>query len=199
MNIYETNIHLKQQIKARIELRYLIRNTKVGFILEDLLISLIILWAAWKWGDWRHWKQYYPTILFLALGNFIYLFFSFDKPLWRFTTFISSKLAETLMTFLIFPCVILLFLPYFPKQGIVKKTLYVCFWTLLFLFIEWWAIKIHHFAHYNGWSLLYSAIFNLGMFTLIQIHYKKPPWAWLISLITAVIIIIVFKLPLLSK
>jgi len=164
--------------------------------MEDILLTIIVLAVSFIWGDWRHWKQYYPTILFWALGNFIYIHLTVDKPLWRFTTHIPTSVAELLMTLVIFPCVIFLFLPYFPKQNMVNKLLYICLWTLIFSLIECRAVKIGHFTYYNGWNLTYSVIFNLGMFTLLQIHYKYPRWAWLISFLTAVLIMTYFKIPL---
>ncbi|MDR3539579.1 MAG: hypothetical protein P4L69_01215 [Desulfosporosinus sp.] len=167
--------------------------------MEDSLLTIITLVITWKWGDWKHWKQYYSTILFWALGNLIYLYLTFDKPLWEFTTIIPQPLADLLMSLLIFPCVCLLFLPHFPNKKIVKKLLYIGLWVFLFSFVELWALQIHHFAYANGWKFLYSVIFNMGMFTLLQIHYKEPRWAWIISLIAGVSIMIIFKIPLNHK
>lgn len=164
--------------------------------MEETLLTLIVLVITLKWGDWRHWKQYYPTILFWALGNFIYLYLTFKKPLWKFTTSIPTSLADNLMTLIILPCSSLLFLPYFPERSRVKKLLYICLWVFIFSFIEWWALEIRHFSHFNGWNLIHSIIFNLGMFTLLRIHYKDPRWAWLISLIVAIFIMTYFKIPL---
>jgi len=167
--------------------------------MEDPLLTIIILAVAWQWGDWKHWKQYHPTILFWALGNFIYLFLTIDKPLWKFTTIIPASLANILISLVIFPCIGLLYLPYFPNKSIVKKLLYIGLWVFIFSLIEWWALRIHHYAHLDGWKLSYSVIFDIGMFTLLQIHYKAPRWAYLISLIAGVSIMILFKIPLHNK
>ncbi|HBW38930.1 CBO0543 family protein [Desulfosporosinus sp. BICA1-9] len=164
--------------------------------MEEPLLTIIVLAITFQWGDWRHWKQYYPTILFWGLGNFIYLHLTKDKPLWKFNTIIPTSLADVLMTLVIFPCVAFLFFPYFPKRCNIKKLLYICIWVFIFSWIEWWALEIGHFAYFNGWKLTYSVIFNLGMFTLLQIHYKDPRWAWLISLVSGSFIMIYFKIPL---
>jgi hypothetical protein len=29
----------------------------------------LFLFAAIKWGDWRKWRNYYPTILFFMVGD----------------------------------------------------------------------------------------------------------------------------------
>jgi len=164
--------------------------------MEDLLLTIFVLTATWQWGDWKHWKQYYPTILFWALGNFIYLYLTVEKPLWKFNTFIPTSLADILMSLLILPCSALLYLPYFPSKGIFKKLIYISLWVLLFSFIEWWALQINHFTYFNGWKFSYSVIFNLGMFPLLRIHYKKPHWAWLISLVSGGTFMLIFKIPL---
>jgi hypothetical protein len=162
----------------------------------DALLTIIVLIVTLKWGDWKHWKQYYPTMLFWALGNFIYRYLTLVKPLWKFTTpILPEPLAEVMMSLVIFPCFILLFLPYFPRKGIVKQILYICLWTFIFSFIEWWALKIGHFAYFDSWNLPFSIIFNFGMFPLLKIHHNEPPWAWMISIVFAVIIMSVFKIP----
>lgn len=164
--------------------------------MEDVVLTIIVLATTWYWGDWRKWKQYYPTILFWALGNTIYCYLTVNKPLWKFTTIIPTTMANMAMVLVIFPSACLLYLPYFPKRSILKKLLYILIWTFIFSFIEWWSLVIHHFAHFNGWNLTYSIIFNFGMFILLQIHYKEPRWAWLISFATGVFIMTYFEIPL---
>jgi hypothetical protein len=164
--------------------------------MEDVLLTVITLVITWRWGDWRHWKQHYSTILFWGLGNMIYCNLTIAKPLWTFTTIVPASIGNIFMVAIIFPCVGLLFLPYFPQNDFLIKLIYVLFWTFIFSFIEWWALLIHHFAHFNGWNLIYSILFNFGMFILLQIHSKEPRWAWLISLVTGIFLITVFDINL---
>lgn len=166
--------------------------------MEDILLTALVLIIAWQWGDWKHWKQYYPTILFWALGNFLYLHLTISKPLWKFTTIIPTPLADIFMSLLIFPCTCLLYLPYFPAKGILKKFLYISFWVLLFSFIEWWSLQINHFTYFNSWKFTYSVIFNFVMFPLLQVHYKTPPWAWIISFVVGATIITIFNIPIIG-
>jgi hypothetical protein len=37
-----------------------------------------------KWGRWKVWKVYYPTILIFIAGDFIHGYIEAAKPLWRF-------------------------------------------------------------------------------------------------------------------
>ena len=47
-----------------------------------IILVLVFVIIAWKWGDWKNWKLYYPTILFMILGDFVYIFLTYKKPLW---------------------------------------------------------------------------------------------------------------------
>ncbi|KLU67153.1 hypothetical protein DEAC_c10970 [Desulfosporosinus acididurans] len=163
--------------------------------MEDAILTFSFVLVAWFWGDWKQWRQYYSTIIFWALGNMIYCYLTFKKPLWKFTTIIPESIANILMTVVIFPCVALLFLPYFPRKNFFKQLMYVCFWTFIFSLIEWWALRMHRFTHFNGWTLTYSVIFNFGMFILLKIHYENPRWAWLISIAAGVFIMAYFEIP----
>ena len=40
------------------------------FLDFQIVVTLIIVVIARKWGDWRNWKQYYPTILFFIATDF---------------------------------------------------------------------------------------------------------------------------------
>lgn len=46
-----------------------------------IILVLVFVIIAWKWGDWKNWKLYYPTILFMILGDFVYIFLTYKKPL----------------------------------------------------------------------------------------------------------------------
>ncbi len=61
-----------------------------------ILINVIYTIAALKWGDWRNWKQYHPTILFYCIGDFLYNFILYNKPMWLFRDLIlpNHTLAE---------------------------------------------------------------------------------------------------------
>jgi len=35
----------------------------------NFVYGFLYLFAAWKWGDWKNWREYYPTILFFIIGD----------------------------------------------------------------------------------------------------------------------------------
>ncbi|MDO0825115.1 CBO0543 family protein [Desulfosporosinus nitroreducens] len=166
----------------------------------DLILTVLVLAIAIKWGNFKNWQAYYPTFLFWALGNFLYLHLTLAKPLWLFTTpMLPRQLAEIMMSLLMFPCFLLLFLPYFPQKGTLKKTGYILIWVFIFSGIEYWALKINHFSYFNGWRFTYSVIFNAFMFILLVIHYKSPLWAWLISIAATFVLMTLFQIPFLNQ
>lgn len=66
-----------------------------------LVAAAIII--AWKRGDWRNWKKYQATMLYVAMGNLIYLFLYYDHYLWQYQGVIITKVTviEMLFTFIV--------------------------------------------------------------------------------------------------
>ncbi|AFM41119.1 hypothetical protein Desaci_2155 [Desulfosporosinus acidiphilus SJ4] len=163
----------------------------------DLILTVVVIVATIKWGKVKNWRLYYPTFLFWALGNFVYLHLTRLKPLWAFSTpMMARPLAEILMSLVMFPCFLLLFFSFYPAKGIILKILYVFLWVLIFSSIEFAAVRAGHFSYYNGWRFIYSVLFNVFMFSLLIIHQIKPGWAWGLSFIAACLLMYVFKIPI---
>ena len=45
------------------------------------IINLIL---GWKLGDWRKLEKYYPTILFLIIGDLLYNIFTYGNLTWSY-------------------------------------------------------------------------------------------------------------------
>jgi len=160
-----------------------------------LLVGLFVL-ACYKWGDWRNWKTYYPTILFLIAGDFIYYYVSAAKPLWQYTArVIPGTFTTLIIALIIYPCTVLIFLPLYPKSGAIKKVRYITIWVALYAFLEYLALKYNYMQHFNGWNFLYSVLFDYALFPLLLVHQKKSQVAWLLSSIMGIGIAFLFKLP----
>src|SRR5665647_1352836 len=119
-----------------------------------ILLSLVSILIAWKWGDWRNWKLYYPTILYMILGDLTYIILSSNKPLWEYESrLLNGDFAEFLIAFIVFPCTVLAFIPFYPKVGMWKKIVYLLFWASLYTSIEWLSFHLGFFSYHNGWNL----------------------------------------------
>lgn len=164
-----------------------------------LVLSIISILVAWKWGDWRNWKSYYPTVLYMIVGDFTYIILSSNKPLWEYKSPIfSSDFLEFLIALVIFPCTCFVF---FRLYQIIKNSKKIITYILFFLFsalvytsIECLSFYLGYFSYHNGWNLYWSFTFNCLMFPLLLLHYKRPLWVWLPSIILAVLVIHLFNL-----
>jgi hypothetical protein len=97
----------------------------------------------------------------------------------------------------VYPSVMLVFIPYFPKL-IEKKILYILFWVSLVTTVEFISYRLGSFSYDNGWNLGWSLIFTIIMFPLIYLHYKKPLWAWILACAELAIFIAIFKVDIIN-
>lgn len=164
---------------------------------------MVWLFALFKWGDWRNWKRYYPTILFFTLGDFIYLYLLSDHyPMWRYTpqgidenigltnTYISLSII-----LIKYPATTLIYLSKFPSGRKLYQLLYVILWVLIYVLNEFIDLKLNLMKHYNGWNLYWSMLFDVVLFTTLRIHFTRPIIAWLISLLFILLLWNVFDVP----
>lgn len=164
----------------------------------NLLIAGIALIACWKWGDWRNWEKYYPTILFMIVGNFLYNILTYNYPMWLYEEALlpNHTMIEMVHSFVVFPVTVLIFLPSFPEKNIFKKAVYILRWVFIFISVEWMMSKLDLFSYHNGWNIGWSILFNAIMFTMLRIHFKKPLLAWAISIFIVLWLIIFFEVPI---
>jgi len=150
-----------------------------------VIVVLSMVLAAWRWSDWRNWRNYYPTVLFMITLALIEGCITANHKLWMmvnspFTTI--SLLNGLFVTFTAFPAMVLLYLSHYPKRKF-NKVCYMILWALFYSMIEYGMGILGFFVYANGWSLVWSAIFNSFMFPILRIHHKNPLLAWLCSVI----------------
>ena len=159
------------------------------------ILLCLSVFVTWKWGDWRHWKEYYPTILYMILADLAYVILFFDKPLWQYESPIfTSNFVESLIAFVIFPCTCLLFLPIYLKVSKIKGLVFILFWVLLYTSVEFLSMRLGYFSYHYGWNIYWSFGFNCLMFPLLILHYKKPLWVWPPSFALAFLTIYLYDL-----
>lgn len=161
--------------------------------------AAIWIFAAYKWGDWKNWSKYYPTMLFMGMGDLIYNLVFFDKKLWLFNPgFLNPIISELFVIFTIFSCTVLIFLTHFPKT-LIKQILYISLWVIIYIVIEVFMVNIGMQKNTNGWNLWWSLTHNVYQFPLLAIHYKRPYLAWFLAILILIIIMNVFEIPLISN
>ena len=142
--------------------------------------------AAYFWADWRKWDKYYPTYLFMLAANFFASIFMFNHTLWLFRpTFLLANhtLTEFYIAFIAYLGTVMLFLSRYPKQHLLWQTGWIFLWVGAYTLSELVPFYFGLVGYSNGWSLGWSIVHNLIMFSMIRLHYISPGWAWLFSVI----------------
>lgn len=164
-----------------------------------ILISIALASICFRKGNWRRWKEYYPTILFFIVGDLTYNFAFFNYSLWEYHMPIWPDLGHTYMDLfwvvIIFPCIAILFLTFCPEKK-SKLPVYVVLWAAGFALVEYIMYLTDSMHYQNGWRTFHSFLFDLAMFPILYIHYKKPPLAWLITAVIVPVFILIVQMPL---
>lgn len=158
--------------------------------------ALFVIFAVWRWGDWRNWEKYHTTMLFYALGNMTYNYITAHYYLWRFSSDVLSNhsLSEMLYTFIVFPGTIILFLGNYPQQT-KQKWLHYVKWILIYGVWELFFVITGRIEYQYGWNLGWSVAFLVVMFPLFALHSKKPLLAYFLATVLGVTCILIFDVP----
>lgn len=159
-----------------------------------LLISIVWIIITKKWGDWKNWKSYYGTILFLDFGDMTYNYVFQHKPLWyHVSPILSTKQIEFLFLYIIYPCILLLMLPYYAKPKSLKNyIIYTLSWIISFSAIELVFYKLGFILYMNGWNYYLSVLFYFLLAPIMILHHFKPLWAILVSALCGLIMAQIF-------
>lgn len=174
--------------------------------MEHLHIILLLgyLFAGWKWGDWRNWRKYYPTILFFIMGDLLYNYLLYNYPMWQFhTTFDKAilpnhTLISLAVAFISFPVKVLIYLGHYPEnKSKTKQSVYIFAWVLSFTAFEFAAVKIWGgLSHHNGWNLFWTFLFYIVTFVMLRLHLNRPLLAWIVSSGIITFLLIYFNVPI---
>lgn len=159
-------------------------------------LAIFMIFAVWRWGDWRNWSKYHTVMLFFALGNLLYNFLTAGHFLWRLESVLlpNHTVTEMLYTFIIFPASALLFICNYP-QGKLKIFLHYVYWVALYVGVEAIMMVTDFIKYQYGWSLWWSAGFDMIMFPMLYLYYKRPLIAYIISIPIALFLIWYFDIP----
>ncbi|HWR07132.1 CBO0543 family protein [Sporomusa sp.] len=161
-----------------------------------LLLSSFLI-TAYKIGDWKNRQRYYPTILFVMVVSLAESFATYHHVLWNYNPGLLVKThttVEFLNAFVLLPSVTFIFLSKYPFNGTrFYQSGYITLWVLIFSSIELIAhYIIGSISYKNAWSWSASFILDIALFSITRLHYSRPVWAWVFSLIVAITVLIVF-------
>jgi hypothetical protein len=159
-------------------------------------VMLLVICLIWKTGAWRNWSKYHTTMMYFAVGNLTYNFLTANHFLWKLNPDIlpNHSLTEILYSFITFPGSALLFLNNFPDRRSQILQRYVK-WVFIYVLIEWIFMLYGRIIYQYGWSLMWSAVFDIIMFPMLLLHSKRPLIAYVLSILLAIFWIKWFDVP----
>ncbi len=160
----------------------------------EIALSVLSLAACYKWGAWRRWREFYPSILYLISGNLAYNYVFHEFLLWEYKSFFGHTFTGLIINFIIYPPVVILYLANYPQTR-VKQALYILAFSAAGTLIEAAALITGGIYYENGWTIIWSFVLFIGLFALVRLHYKRPLLVWPISLALGVMFAIIFRLP----
>jgi hypothetical protein len=159
-----------------------------------IILSAASIAACIKWGAWKRWREFYPTILYLIIGNLTYSFVFTGYWLWSYHNFLGHIITGLINKFLIYPPVVILFLTHYPA-GKWKQAGYILAWAAGGTLIEAVSFLIGDINYHHGWNLFFSFLLFFGAFIFIRLHNKKPFIVWPVSLLCGIATALIFGLP----
>ena len=165
----------------------------------SIVVTILFLLAAWRYGDWRNWEKYYSTMLYMIVNAVLFNVITYEYPTWEWDDFSgvfpNHTLLDMWIIFTQFPAVVLLYLTNFPNT-LTGKILRLLLWVGIFVGLEFLVLKFDYIVYYNEWSFIWSIVFNFVTFFMIQLHYRKPLLTWVLSFLFILLLCFLFKVPL---
>ena len=160
-----------------------------------IFLAVVSILICYKFGDWKNWMIYYPTILFFILSNIVCVLLIYNHPFQFYESGILNRtFSDLFICITVYPSTVMLFVPNFPKK-ITKIITHILFYVAIYTIAELIAVKLGYFTYHNGWNIWYSLIFNFTLFPVLILHYKKPLYAWVIALISPHVLFFIMKIP----
>ncbi len=161
-----------------------------------ILIAVMTILAIWIRRDYRHWREYHTTMLYIAVGNLMYNFLCANYLLWKFNPDVLSNhtMTEVVYTLVVFPGTVLMFLTRYPSSW-KKKAYHYATWIGVYVGFEIVFLILDKIYYQYNWHLGWSALFDCVMFPMLRLHYKKPILAYILSVPIAIFLIWYFDVP----
>jgi len=159
----------------------------------DFLVLIVAIFATWKLGNWKHWQKYHSTMLFICIGNMLYIIVYSNHYLWRIkpTLLLNFVSLEPLYTFIILPLTVLIFLSKYPITK-KDKILYNAKYIIIYFLIEIVFYLYGKIFYYHGWNIWWSLGWDCMMFPMLALHHQKPLNAYMASIIVIMVMLVLF-------
>ncbi|MFL6562333.1 MAG: CBO0543 family protein, partial [Bacillus sp. (in: firmicutes)] len=127
-----------------------------------LIIPFIYLIGSWRLSDWRNWKKYYPTILFIISVDFFISILMYDYPLWTFHGSLiipNHTIADFIIAFTTFSQIVLIYLSRYPYHSKwYRQIVYLALWVIFEVIIEGIFLFSNLISYHHGWNFGWSSV-----------------------------------------
>ncbi|MBD2871410.1 CBO0543 family protein [Paenibacillus arenilitoris] len=164
-----------------------------------LVTNALFFAALFVTGAAKKWRAHYATMIYIAFCNLLYSLLCDDYLLWSFhpAIFKNHKTIDLLNTFVLLPSTTLLYLVFYPTRG-SRKLAYYLSWIAGFSLLEYVWKRFGYITYGHGWNYYWSVAFYFAMFFSLRLHHTKLALALLFSAVTVVLLLVVFKVPVLK-
>lgn len=167
-----------------------------------ILYSCAFILCAWKWGDWRNWGKYLPTIQYFIGCDMLYNLLTWNYHLWAFphppNVLPNHMMVSLFRVFTTYPSFILIYLYHYPKHNGIRQALYLLAWFTLWALDELYMVRSGILVYSHGWNYVWSLVFLCIMLPMLILHHKHPLWAYLLTVPIVVFLVLWFHVPVLQ-
>ncbi len=159
----------------------------------NLAVLLIVILSSLKWGDWKNWQKYHSTMILAGYGNLLFQFLYCDNDPWLINPgfYQNHTIFELVFSVIILPFTAFLFLSNYPDSSI-KKFLHFSYYISVYVGFEYLYFLTGNITYHYGWSFMYSVAWDIMMFTIWAVHFRKPIKAYILATIVVIIIAALF-------
>ncbi|KPV41959.1 CBO0543 family protein [Alicyclobacillus ferrooxydans] len=168
-----------------------------------IVIGLVSVLAAWRWGDWRNWRHYLPTIQYFIGGDMLYNLLCERYLLWDYPhppNLLPNHLVTNLfIMFVIYPSTMLIYLYRYPYgKSVLKQVLYILMWIVAWMAYELYMITHGLCVYHHGWTYAWSIGFACVMVSMLRLHHTRPLAAYILSIPITLFLLVWFHVPVLQ-
>ncbi|MBW7456784.1 CBO0543 family protein [Paenibacillus sepulcri] len=165
------------------------------------IVYVLVLWVvAFYKSNWRDWKKYQPTILFMVASSFLVHLLTYSYLLWDLSSELGSHLInDLLLTIFAYPPMVLIYLTNFPfNKKVITKGMYVILWVFIYTVMEAIQYGLENIRYHHGWNLWKSILFDFVLFPMLVIHHVRPLIAYVLFLVGTILFILIYGIPISS-
>lgn len=166
-----------------------------------IAIGIFSVIVAWKWGDWRNWQKYLPTIQYFIGCDMLYNLFTKNNSLWEYphppNILPNHLIINLFIMFVLYPSVMLVYLYHYPEgKSVIKRILYMLMWVGIWAAWELGMITFKNCVYHHGWNYAWSIGFLFVMIPMLRLHHNRPLFAYILSVPITMFLLIWFHIPI---